>query len=153
MARLRLTLILDLCPAAPSVLRLPPTRSVPGAGGQGEDALLHTDRHNPRGPSSPGQGQAREAHGVGSRALGFHSDSRAYLRPASAVAARHLPHARPTPRPHSQPLPESIPSGSRPSRAPPPRAPRPFRKPWPGFHRLRAGFLRVWAPEGAALLG
>lgn len=109
------TLILDLCPAARSVLRLPPTRSVPGSGGQGEDALLHTDRHNPRASSSPGQGQ----HGVGRRALGFHSDSRAYLRPASAAAARHLPHARPIPRPHSQPLPESIPSGSRPSRAPP----------------------------------
>lgn len=123
------TLILDLCPAARSVLRLPPTRSVPGAGGQGEDALLHTDRHNPRAPSSPGQGQhGKPTESGAARSVSTATAERTLDPPALPqpdISHTHGPSLALTPSPFRNPFPPEA----------APRAPRPLARPAPSGSR------------------
>lgn len=147
MARLRLTLILDLCPAAPSVLRLPPTRSVPGQGDRARTPCstpTATTRARPAARARAKHGKPTESEAA--RSVSTATAERTLDPPARSppdISHTHSPPLALTPSPFRNPFPPEV----------APRAPRPFRKPWPGFHRLRAGFLRVWAPEGAALLG
>lgn len=102
-----------------------------GAGGQGEDALLHTDRHNPRAPSSPGQGQhGKPTESEAARSVSTATAERTLDPPARSppdISHTHSPPLALTPSPFRNPFPPEA----------APRAPRPLARPAPSGSRGR----------------